>query len=81
MNTRTPEISAGTDPNQLLPETVRLTTAAIRAWRKAGYQVSEERVAPWVYLRAGNGRDSALYKVIGPSFEGLSTSYLGIRVA
>jgi hypothetical protein len=81
MNTTTPEVSASTDPNQLLPETVQLTAATIRAWREAGYRVSEERVAPWLYLRARSSRDSVVYKVVGPSFRGQSPTYLGIRVA
>ena len=81
MNTTTPELGASTDPDQLLPETVQLTAATIRGWRKAGYRVSEERVAPWLYLRARSSRESAVYKVIGPSFQGQSSTYLGVRVA
>jgi len=53
MHKTTSEPSSSTDPNDLLPETVQLTAATIRGWRKAGYRVSEERVAPWLYLRAG----------------------------
>ena len=81
MNTTTSELSPSTDPNELLPETVQLTAATIRGWRKAGYRVSEERVAPWLYLRARSSRESAVYKVVGPSFQGGSTTYLGVRVA
>ena len=81
MNAATSEVGAGTDPNELLPETVQLTAATIRGWRKAGYRVSEERVAPWLYLRARSSRGSAVYKVVGPSFQGQSTTYLGVRVA
>ena len=81
MNTTTPELGASTDPDQLLPETVQLTAATMRGWRKAGYRVSEERVAPWLYLRARSSRESAVYEVVGPSFQGQSTTYLGIRIA
>ena len=81
MNPTTPGLSPCIAADQLLPETVHLTPATIRAWRNAGYRVSEERVAPWLYLRARSSWDSALYKVVGPSFQGESTSYLGIRVA
>ena len=77
MNTTTSELSAGTGPDELLPE----TAATIRGWRKAGYRVSEERVAPWLYLRARSSRGSAVYKVVGPSFQGQSTTYLGVRIA
>ena len=80
MNTTIPEVGASTDPS-LLPEIVQLTAATILAWNKAGYRVSEERVSPWLYLRAHSSRDSALYKVVGPSFRGQTTSYLGTRVA
>jgi hypothetical protein len=81
MNTTTSELSASIDPNELLPETVQLTAATIRGWRNAGYRVSEERVAPWLYLRALSSRGSAVYKVVGPSFQGGSTTYRGVRVA
>jgi len=81
MHKTTSEPSSSTDPNDLLPETVQLTAATIRGWRKAGYRVSEERVAPWLYLRARSSQASAIYKVVGPSFQGQSTTYLGVRVA
>jgi hypothetical protein len=81
MNTTNPELGASIDPDELLPETVQLTAATIRGWRKAGYRVSEERVAPWLYLRARSSRGSAVYKVVGPSFQGQSTTYLGVRIA
>ena len=80
MHKTTSEPSSSTDPNDLLPETAQLTAATIRGWRKAGYRVSEERVAPWLYLRARSSRESAVYKVVGPSFQGQSTTYLGVRV-
>jgi hypothetical protein len=81
MCTTTGELSASTDPDQLLPEIVQLTAATIRGWRKAGYRVREERVAPWLILQVHNSRESAIYRVVGPSFQGQSTTYLGVRVA
>jgi hypothetical protein len=84
-NTTRSELSAtddrSSDPDALLPETVQLTAATIRRWRKAGYRVSEERAAPWLYLRARSSRESALYKVIGPDFQGSTAAYRGIRIA
>ena len=81
MNTTVPELSANTDPNKVLPETVQLTAATVNGWRRAGYRVSEERVASWLHVVARSSRDSAVYKVVGPSFDGQTAMYLGIRVA
>jgi hypothetical protein len=81
MNPNISEPSPDTDHEQQLPETVQLTGATLRRWRKAGYRVSEERVAPWLYLRAHSSRDSALYKVVGPDFHGPVAAYRGIRIA
>ena len=66
---------------QLLPETVQLTAATISAWRDAGYRVNEQRVASWLYLLARSNRESAVYKVIGPLFQGQAVVYQGVRVA
>lgn len=76
--------SAASDPSeriQPLPETVQLTAATICAWRDAGYWVNEQRVANWLYLLARSNRESAVYKVIGPFFEGQAVVYEGVRVA
>jgi hypothetical protein len=84
MITTTSEPSAGADPSRHfrpLPETVQLTAATIRAWREAGYRVSEQREANWVYLVALGNRESAVYKVIGPRFQGQAAVYEGCRVA
>jgi hypothetical protein len=81
MHTTSSELSSSTEPDELLPETVHLTAATILGWRKAGYRVSEERVPPWLYVLARSGRESAVYKVVGPSFQGQFATYLGIRVA
>ncbi len=79
MNTTTPELSANTETNEVLPETVQLTAATVRGWRMAGHRVSEERVAPSLHVLATSGRDSAVYKVVGPSFEGQSATCLVVR--
>ena len=80
MHTTSSELSASTEPDELLPETVHLTAATILGWRKAGYRVSEERVPPWLYVLA-RSHPSAVYRVVGPSFQGQFATYLGIRVA
>ncbi len=64
-----------------LPETMQLTAATIRAWREAGYQVSEHRAANWPYLHARGNRESAVYKLVGPLFHGQAAIYEGVRVA
>ena len=84
MNTSTPGPSAGTDSRpqlQALPETVQVTAATIRGWRAAGYRVSEQRVASWLYVIVRSSCESAVYKVIGPVFRGQATLYRGVRVA
>jgi len=76
--------SAATDASpkhQPLPETMQLTAATIRAWREAGYQVSEHRAANWPYLHARGNRESAVYKLVGPLFHGQAAIYEGVRVA
>jgi hypothetical protein len=84
MTASTPRLTARTDPSQPpqpLPETVQLTAATLRAWREAGYRVSEQRVADWLYLLARGNPESAVYRVIGPRFHGRAAVYEGIRVA
>ena len=81
MNTTTSEPDATTDRNQPFPDIVQLTATTIRDWRKAGYRVSEERAALWLYLRAHSSRESAVYKVVGPDFQGQAATYRGIRIA
>ena len=76
--------SAPTDTcpqHQPLPETMQLTAATIRAWRVAGYQVSEQRAANWLYLLVRGNRESAVYKLVGPLFRGQAAIYEGVRVA
>src|SRR6266487_5844207 len=76
--------SAATDASpqhQPLPETMQLTAATIRAWRVAGYQVSEHRAANWLYLLVRGNRESAVYKLVGPLFRGQTAIYEGVRVA
>ena len=84
MTATTPRLTARTDPSQApqpLPETVQLTPATLRAWREAGYRVTEQRVANWLYLLARGDPESAVYRVIGPRFSGQAAVYEGIRVA
>jgi len=84
MTTVTSPPSAATDASpqhQPLPETMQLTAATIRAWRVAGYQVSEQRAANWLYLLVRGNRESAVYKLVGPLFRGQAAIYEGVRVA
>jgi hypothetical protein len=64
-----------------LPETVQVTGDTVRAWRERGYRISEQRVAAWLYLLARSDLESALYKVVGPIFDGRLVHYRGLRVA
>jgi hypothetical protein len=66
---------------QPLPDTVQLTWATVRAWREAGYRISEQRVAGWLYLLARSDRESAVYKLVGPIFDGQLGHYPGRRIA
>jgi hypothetical protein len=84
MTASTPRLTARPGPSQPpqpLPETVQLTAATLRAWRQAGYRVSEQCVADWLYLLARGNPESAVYRVIGPRFDGRAAVYEGIRVA
>src|SRR6266581_8308650 len=84
MTTVTSPPSAPTDTcpkHQSLPETMQLTAATIRAWRVAGYHVSEQRAANWLYLLVRGNRESAVYKLVGPLFRGQAAIYEGVRVA
>jgi hypothetical protein len=66
---------------QPLPDRVLLTAATIRAWRKAGYHISEHRKASWLYLLARRDGESAVYKIVGPLFHSQTVVYEGWRVA
>jgi hypothetical protein len=75
--------AAAGSPQQLqpLPDTVQLTWATLLAWRERGYRISERRVAPWLYLLARSDQESAVYKVVGPIFDGQLVHYQGRRIA
>jgi len=60
---------------------MQLTAATIHDWREAGYQVSEQRAANWLYLLVRGNRESAVYKLVGPLFRGQTAIYEGVRVA
>ncbi len=80
--TSPPRAPTDTSPqHRPLPETMQLTAATIRAWREAGYQVSEHRAANWLYLLVRGNRESAVYKLVGPLFHGQAAIYEGVRVA
>ena len=66
---------------QPLPETVQFTADTISAWRKAGYRVSEQRKASWLYLVARSSFESAVYKLVGPRFAARGVVYDGRRIA
>jgi hypothetical protein len=82
MSTITPPHQAGTNRQvQTLPDSMTITAATIRSWRHAGYQVTEQRKAEWLYLIVRGAHESAIYKVVGPIFNGPVASYAGFRVA
>lgn len=64
-----------------LPETVQLTAATIRAWRAAGYRLSEQRRAGWLYFVARGHGESAVYQLVGPRFHGETGMYQAQRIA
>jgi hypothetical protein len=66
---------------EALPDTVHLTGEIIRGWRQCGYRITEQRVAGWLYLLARNHRESAVYKVAGPVFDGPHVHYHDLRIA
>jgi hypothetical protein len=78
---RHPVASATSPPLEPLPETVHVTWDTIRTWRKLGYRVSEQRTADWLYLLARSDSESAVYKLVGPSFDGQLGQYRGWRIA
>jgi hypothetical protein len=56
--------------------------ATLRAWREAGYRVSEQRVADWLYLsRPRQSRSPPSTGSLVPRFHGRAAVYEGIRVA
>jgi hypothetical protein len=66
---------------EALPDTVDLTGAIIRTWRRCGYRISEQHVAGWLYVLARSDRETAVYKVVGPAFDGKHAHYRGLRMA
>jgi hypothetical protein len=84
MTASTPGPRAAAKPSHQLdapPESAQLTAATIRAWRTAGWRVSEQHVANWLYLVVRSNQESAVYKVIGLVFRGQEAGYKGVRVA
>ena len=84
MNATTPwpNVAGDSSPQmEALPESVQVTAAVIGGWREAGYRVSEQRVAGWLYVIVRGTWESAVYKVIGPVFRGQAALYKGVRVA
>jgi hypothetical protein len=80
MTSATPPARPGSGPEPL-PESVRLNWTTIRSWRERGYRVSETRSAGWLYLLARSDRESAVYKIVGPVFDGQIGHYRGLRIA
>jgi hypothetical protein len=76
-----PAAAGDRQPLEPLPEAVRLTGDTVRAWRELGYRISEQWVAGWLYLLARSDRESAVYKAVGPIFDGELIYYRGRRVA
>lgn len=84
MTTITPWFDAARESDARLcrlPETVQFTATTIRAWRAAGYRLSEQRRANWLYLVARGHGESAVYKLVGPRFHGDTGLYEGQRIA
>lgn len=78
--------SGTASPNDMaaLPDNVRLTGTMIQAWRQRGFRISEYRSAGWLYLLARREGESAVYKIVGPVFEGTNGRtghYHGSRIA
>ena len=79
-STRTP--TADTTPQVgPLPDTARITAATIGTWRRNGYRISEQRRAEWLYLLVRGVDESAVYKLVGPTFHGPHACYQGSRIA
>ena len=76
-----PVASATSHPLDPLPDVVQITADTVRAWRTLGYHVSEQRTAGWLYLLARSDSESAVYKLVGPSFDRQLGQYRGWRIA
>jgi hypothetical protein len=69
------------DSRQEPPERLAVTSAVLRAFRRYGWTITEERSAGWLYLIARGHGQSAVYKLVGPSFDHTGSHYRGYRIA
>jgi hypothetical protein len=77
-----PEADApATDPSPEPPEELRITAVALRALRRCGWTVAEQRKGGWLYLIARGRGQSAVYKLVGPLFDQTGSHYEGYRIA
>ena len=63
------------------PDELPVTAAVLRAFRKNGWTVAEQRTAGWLYLILRGHEQSAVYKLVGPVFDTTSSRYQGFRIA
>jgi hypothetical protein len=63
------------------PERLRITAVALRALRRRGWTVAEQRTGGWLYVIARGREQSAVYKLVGPRFDETGSHFQGYRIA
>lgn len=63
------------------PESLPITAAVLRAFRRNGWTIAEQRLAGWHYLILRGHDQSAVYKLVGPLFDNAGSRYQGYRIA
>jgi hypothetical protein len=63
------------------PDRLPITAGVLRAIRKHGWTIAEQQSAGWQYLILRGHAQSAVYKLVGPLFDGTGSRYQGYRIA
>jgi hypothetical protein len=63
------------------PDHLPFTAAVLRAFRRHGWTIAEQRSGRWHYLILRGHDQSAVYKLIGPLFDATGSYYQGYRIA
>lgn len=80
--TRHPDPHAGApDGRKEPPERLPITAAVLRAFRRHGWTIAEQRSGGWQYLILRGHEQSAVYKLVGPLFDNTGSRYEGFRIA
>ena len=74
-------VSVPADNQHEPPDQLPFTAAVLRAFRRHGWTIAEQRSAGWHYLILRGHDQSAVYKLVGPLFDNNGSHYQGYRIA